>query len=288
MEKKTKWVATLPGRITQMTAGTLMMSVGIYFFKIPNGFSTGGVSGIGTILGKLLPFLSAASWIAILNVAMLILGFILLGKETGAFTVYCSLLMSGATWLLERLVPLSAPLTDDPMLELIYAMMLTGIGSALVFHSGSTTGGTDITAMILRKYSKIDTGKALLLCDAIVACSAIFVFGIKIGMYSVLGLFFKAFLVDGVIEAIDSCKCFMIVTDKPDDMVEFITKELGHTATLEKAEGAFTHSEKTVIHTVCRRIEGIRLRVKVKEIDPHAFMIVTTSSEIIGRGFRGV
>ena len=125
-----------------MTLGTVIMTAGVYFFKIPNGFATGGVSGIGTLLGKV-TFLSAANWITIINILMLIVGFIVLGRATGIRTVYCSLLFSGLTELLQLTVPIKAPLTDQPFLELVYAMLLTSIGSALIFWQNGSSGGTD-------------------------------------------------------------------------------------------------------------------------------------------------
>lgn len=284
MEKDNKRSFT---EIMIMTAGVVLMAAGIYFFKIPNGFSTGGVSGIGTILGAITP-LSAATWIAIINVTLLILGFIVLGKNTGIWTVYCSLLLSLLTNVFEWTLPMPEPLTDQPLLELIYAMFLTGIGSAMIFHSGATSGGTDITAMILRKYTKLDTGKALLCSDILIAFSSFIVFGVKIGLFSVLGLFTKAFLIDGIIESLDSCKYFVIITSKPGEIEDYIMATLRHGATVTKAEGAYTGEPKAMIHTVCKRIEAIRLRTKVKAVDPDAFIIVTTSSEIIGRGFRSL
>lgn len=273
--------------ILKMTVGVLLMAVGITFFKIPNGFSTGGVSGIGTLLGALTP-LSAATWIAILNVFLLILGFLILGRETGIWTVYCSILLSALTNVLERIYPAEGPLTDQPLLELVYAMFLTGIGSAMIFHAGATSGGTDITAMILRKYTKLDTGKALLCSDILIAASAFFVFGVKIGLFSLLGLFSKAFLIDGIIESLDTCKYFIIITEKPEPIEDFIIQKLKHSATAVKAEGVYSGTEKSMVHTVCKRIEAIRLRAAVKSMDPDAFIIVTTSSDIIGRGFRSL
>ena len=288
MEKKSIINKKSVLKVITMTLGVLLMAVGIYFFKIPNGFSTGGVSGIGTILGSVTAAISPAKWIVILNVSLLVLGFIFLGRETGIFTVYCSLLLSGATELLEILFPLAQPLTDEPLLELVYAMLLTGIGSAMVFQSGATSGGTDILAMILKKYTKLDVGKALLCTDFIIAFSSLFFFGIKIGLLSLLGLFSKAFIVDGLIENINSCKYFVIITENPEQILDYITKNLKHSATIEIGEGAYMHQKKYMIHTVCKRIEGVRLRTKVKEIDPGAFVIITTSSEIVGRGFRNL
>ena len=267
--------------------GTILLTAGVYFFKIPNGFSTGGVSGIGTLLGKVTT-VSPGTWISGINVFCLLLGFIVLGKETGIRTVFCSLLFSGLTKLLEIFFPVKEPFTDQPFLELIYAMLLTSIGSAIIFHCAASSGGTDIVALILKKYTGLNVGKALLCVDFLIAVSSFFVFGMKVGLFSVLGLFSKAYIVDGVIENMNSSKYFLVITTHPDEISEYILKELHHGATLVRATGAYTHDDKTALHTVCKRIEAIRLQKEVRRIDPSAFMIITTSSEIIGRGFRAV
>jgi uncharacterized membrane-anchored protein YitT (DUF2179 family) len=267
--------------------GVLLLSVGVSIFKIPNGFSTGGVSGIGTVLGKLTP-LSPALWISSINILLLILGFIFLGRQTGVKTVYCSLLFSALTWLFELFLPLSAPLTDQPLLELIYAMLLTSIGSALMFFYDASSGGTDIIALILKKYTNMNVGRALLCTDFVIAASSFFVFGVETGLFSLLGLFAKALLVDSVIDNLYSFKYFIVITTEGEKIEKFITDNLHHGATAHTAYGVFTGKEKVMIHTVCRRMEAILLRKKIKEIDPEAFTIITTSSEIIGRGFRGV
>ena len=272
---------------SRMVVGVFLMTAGVYFFKIPNGFSTGGSSGIGTLLGKITP-LSPGTWILLLNVALLLVGFLFLGKTMGIRTVVCSLLFSGLTQILEWIVPISHPLTDQPLLELIYAMLLTGIGSAMIFYSGPSSGGTDIVALILQKYTRLDVGKALLCSDFLIAACAFVVFDVKTGLFSVAGLFAKAFLVDGIIENLNTCKYFVIITTQPDEICRFVLEGLHHGATVERGEGAFTHENKTILHTVCRRAEAVRLQKKVREVDPSAFIIITTSSEIIGRGFRGV
>ena len=270
-----------------MTLGTVLLTVGVYFFKIPNGFSTGGVSGIGTILGKVTA-ISPAKWISIINIALLIFGFIFLGRETGAKTIYCSVLFSALTWLLEIVKPMYSPLTDETFLELIYAMLLTSIGAAMIFNSGASSGGTDIVALLLKKYARIDVGKALLAVDFLIAGSSFFVFGMKIGLFSMLGLFIKAFWVDSVIESLNSCKYFIVITDRSDEISKYIISKIHHGVTVTDAVGGYTNEKKQMVHTVCKRMEAIKLRSRVYEIDPHAFTIITTSSDIIGRGFRSV
>ncbi len=270
-----------------MNFGCILLSLGVYFFKIPNGFATGGVTGIGTILGKITP-ITPAGWIWILNILLLILGFIFLGKENGIKTVYCSMLYSAITYLLEVFLPVTEPLTNQPFMELAYAMLLTSIGSAIIFYSNASSGGTDIAALILKKYTSLDVGKALLIVDFIVALSAFVVFDIETGLFSLMGLFAKAFIVDGVIESFNTCKYFIVITSKRDEISEFIIKTLHHGVTVSQVTGEYTHENKSMIHTVCKRGEAIRLKGKIKEIDPRAFSIITTSSEIIGRGFRSV
>lgn len=270
-----------------MTMGCVLLAIGVYFFKIPNGFATGGVTGIGTVLAKLTP-ISPGTWIWVLNLALLLLGFIFLGKGNGVKTVYCSMLYSAITYVLEILVPLTEPLSNQPLLELVYAMLLTSIGSAFIFNADASSGGTDITALILKKYTDIDVGKALLAVDFVVAASSFIVFDIQTGLFSLLGLFAKAFIVDAVIDNLNTCKYFVVITDKREEISTFIMDTLKHGVTVASVVGEYTKQEKAMIHTVCKRVEAIKLRSKIKEIDPKAFVIITTSSEIIGRGFRGV
>lgn len=270
-----------------MNLGCILLSMGVYFFKIPNGFATGGVTGIGTVFAAVTP-ISAGAWIWILNIGLLVLGFIFLGRDTGIRTVYCSMFYSALTYVFEVFIPLGSPLSDQPFLELVYAMLLTSVGSAMIFNSEASSGGTDIIALIMKKYSNIDIGKALLISDFIVAASSFAVFGIRTGLFSLLGLFSKAFIVDTVIESFNTCKYFVVITSKRDEISEYIIKDIHHGATVNEVVGEFTKDKKYMIHTVCRRAEAIRLRARIKQIDPHAFIIITTSSEIIGRGFRTV
>ena len=270
-----------------MTLGCLMLAAGVYFFKIQNNFVTGGVTGIGVILAAITP-ISAGIWIWLLNIALLIIGFGILGKDTGFKTVYCSMLYSAFTYIFEKCFALTAPLTDQIFLELVYAMLLTSIGSAFIFNSDASSGGTDIVALILKKFTSIDVGKALLITDFTVAMSSFWFFGVQTGLYSLLGLFSKAFIVDGVIESFNTCKYFIVITSKKEEIRDYIIKNLHHGVTSSTVIGEYTNEEKTMLHTVCKRIEAIKIRRQIKEIDPKAFIIITTSSEIIGRGFRSV
>ena len=271
-----------------MTFGVLLLTAGVYFFKIPNGFSTGGVSGISTVLGAVIPGFTPGMLITGINVLLLVVGLFVVGRDFGLKTVWCSLLFSGLTMLLEAVVPMKAPLTDEPLLDLICAILLTAIGSALMFRAGASSGGTDIVAMILKKYTSLDIGKALLVTDFLIAASAFLVFSPETGIFSLLGLFAKAFVVDGIIESIGTCKYFTIVTTKKEEIGAYIMSTIHHGFTELHGLGGFTGEERFVLLTVCKRIEGARLRKFCKEVDPHSFIIVSNTSEIIGKGFRAI
>lgn len=271
-----------------ITLGTVLTAVGIYFFKFPNNFSTGGVSGISILLGKLVPFLSPAVSMWVINLILLLIGFLFFGRGFGLMTAYCSMLYSFLTWLFEVIYPMTAPFTDQPFLELCFAMMLPAVGSAILFNCNASTGGTDIVAMILKKYTSLDIGKALLVSDALIAFSACFVFDIRTGLFSLLGLIIKAFVVDSVIESINLCKYFSIVTSCPDAICNYIIREMNRSSTVIDAIGAYSHENRKVILVACRRSEAVRLRQYIKTVDPKAFMFITNTSEIIGKGFRTV
>ena len=265
--------------------GILFTSVGIYFFKATNNFVTGGVSGLSVLLARLVPVLSQATYMLIINFALILIGLIFLGKQCSILTVYASSLLSLLTLAFERFVPLDNPLTDLPFLELVWAVLLTGIGAALLFRCNASTGGTDIVALVLKKYTSLNVSQALLLTDFIISVSAFMVYGVQTGLLSLLGLFAKAFVIDDVLESINMCKAFTVITTESKAINEYITKNLGHSATSYDALGAYTGENRTVILTVCHRAEAAQLRRRIKEIDSHAFIIITNTSEIMGKGF---
>ncbi len=270
-----------------ITAGVLCVIIGVYFFKFPNNFAIGGVTGVAMILAKVLP-VSSATIVLIINVALLVVGAVVIGKDFGIKTVYGSLLLSFGLKALEWICPLEAPLTDEPVLELMFAVLLPAVGAAILFNNGGSTGGTDIVAMILKKVTSMDIGKSLLASDFILTLLVFPTFGIKTGLLSLLGLILKTTVIDNVIESMNLCKYMTIICEKSDEISDFIVKELHRGATTYKAEGAFTGKEKIVIMTVVSRAQAIRVRKFIKERDPHAFVFITNTSEIIGRGFRGV
>lgn len=274
-------------RYLLMTVGISITAVGVYFFKFPNNFSTGGVSGLSLILGRLFPspVLTPSIFMLIINAALLVVGFLALGRNFAFSTVYCSMLLSVGTAMLERICPLSSPLTNQPFLELCFAVLLPSFGSAILFHLDASSGGTDIIAMIVRKYTSLNIGAALTVADALIAIAAFVCFGPQTGLFSIMGLLMKSVMVDYVTDSFKTKKCFQIITSKPEPIVEFIMKTLHRGATLEDVHGAYSQEKRTMVITVLGRSQALALRKYIHLIDPHAFMIITQSTEIVGKGF---
>ena len=235
-----------------LTLGTLLMTVGVYFFKFPNNFTFGGVTGFAVLIAKFVP-LSASDVSFWLNMILLLVGFIFFGKRFGAKTAYTSVLLSVTLSLLERICPMNGPMTDEPMLELCFAITLPAVGSAILFNMGASSGGTDVIAMILKKYTSVDIGKALLISDLLAAAATCFIFDIKTGLYAFLGLTVKSLMIDSIIENIHLCKYFTVVCEAPEPICDFILRELKRSATTVEATGAFSGSQKHVVYTVLSR-----------------------------------
>lgn len=268
-----------------LTVGTGMVAIGTYFFKFPNQFSTGGVTGIAVILSSIFPSISSSLFASVINVLFLFLGFIFLNRGFGVRTVYCSLLFSGMLTGLEWIFPMAGPLTDEKLLELFFGVIFPALGSAILFNAQSSTGGTDILAMILKKYTSLDIGMALLYVDVLIAGSTLVLINVETGLFSLLGLVLKSVLVDSVIESLNRKKSFILVTSCPKEVCDFITHDLHRSATFWKGEGAYSHQDKWVVLTALSRAQAVALRRHLKSIDPHAFMLITNSSEIFGKGF---
>ena len=232
-----------------------------------------------------MPAVPASDLTAALNLLSLLLGFAVLGRGFGARTIFCTLLFSAMLAGLEAAVPLSAPLTDQPLLELLFGVLLPALGSALLFNIEASTGGTDIVAMVLKKFTSLDIGMALLLSDVLIAGATLFIYDIRTGLFSLLGLMLKSVLVDSAIESLNRRKSFMVVTTLPEEVCDFITKRLHRSATYWTAAGAYSGEECTVVLTVISRGQAVLLRRYLRGVDPHAFMVVSNSSEIFGKGF---
>lgn len=267
-----------------ITASILVMVAGVYFFKFPNHFAFGGVTGFSTVVSAVTR-MSAGDFTFAANMVLILVGFVFVGRQFGIKTVYASVLMSVSLSILEKLYPMTRPLTSEPLLELVFAIFLPAVGSAVLFNIGASSGGTDILALILKKYTSFNIGTALFMADFIAVAAAFFIFGPATGLFSSLGLMAKSLMVDGVIENINLCKCFNIVCDDPMPICDYIINHLNRSATVYEAQGAFTHNKKAVVMTTMKRGQAVQLRNYIRSVEPTAFMMVTNSSEIIGKGF---
>lgn len=270
-----------------LTFSTLIMAVGIYFFKFTNNFTFGGITGIAVLVAKFLP-ISASDFSFVVNILLLIIGWIVLGKSFAEKTAYSTILLSVSLSLLERIYPMSHPLTNEPLLELIFAILLPALGSAILFNIGASSGGTDVIAMILKKYTSVDIGKGLMISDLIFTLAGFLVFNVKTGLYSLFGLIMRSALIDNFIESFNRSKYFHVVTSNATCICDFIQNDLQRGATIVNATGAFTGDDKYIILTVLSPSQAVKLRNFIKEHDPKAFLLVSNTSEIIGKGFHSV
>ena len=270
-----------------LTISTLIMAVGIYFYKFTNNFTFGGITGIAVLVAKFLP-ISASDFSFVVNILLLIIGWIVLGKSFAEKTAYSTILLSVSLSLLERIYPMSHPLTNEPLLELIFAILLPALGSAILFNIGASSGGTDVIAMILKKYTSVDIGKGLMISDLIFTLAGFLVFNVKTGLYSLFGLIMRSALIDNFIESFNRSKYFHVVTSNATCICDFIQNDLQRGATIVNATGAFTGDDKYIILTVLSPSQAVKLRNFIKEHDPKAFLLVSNTSEIIGKGFHSV
>ncbi len=290
--KKNKFLSLLK-EYSVISLGVLLVAIGVHFFKFPNNISTGGVTGIAVVLNQIIPFLSASNIVTILNAVLLIVGFIFLGKEFGIKTVYGSALLSVFLEVFDIIIPITTPMTNEPVLEMLYAVIFPAAGAAVLFFNRASTGGTDIVAMIIRKYVNLDSGKALLCADFFFVLLTFYNFerkelSILTGLLSLVGLLLKSLVVDNLLESLNQSKYFMIITDKREQVEGYIKDTLKRGATTWECEGAFAHRHEYAIVSVMNRYQAFRLRSYIKSIDPQAFIIITSTSDIIGKGFREI
>lgn len=268
-----------------ITLAVIIMDLGIYAFKFPNHFSFGGVSGLAVVLNEILG-ISAAQINLVINLALLVIGFAVLGKSFGLKTAYATVLSSVVLSLMEKMMPISAPLTNQPMLELAYAIALPAVAAAMLFYVDASGGGTDIVAMILKKYTTIDIGTALLISDVAIVALSFIAFDVRTGLFSVCGLLAKSIFVDRTMDQMRLCKYFTIISSNPEPICNFIQNVLNRSTTLYNAEGGYSHENKKVILCALDRRQAVILQRFIRQTDDSAFIMITKSSETFGKGFR--
>jgi len=271
-----------------LNLGLVITAVGIAVFEAPNNFAMGGASGAAIVLTSFFPRISVGGFLWILNLSLLALGFAFLGRVCAGWTAYSSLALSFYVSVLQHVFPMAHPLTNDLVIEMVFSVMLPAVGMAMVFNVGASTGGTDIVAMILAKYTGFHIGWSLFASDVLIVIVSLFRFDIRTGLYCFLGILIRTFIVDGFIESVNIRKVCTIITDNPQPILNYILHTLDRSATLSKAEGGYLKEPKEVIMACLTRAEATRLRRFVRKLDPNSFMTIVSSSEIIGNGFKSV
>ena len=261
-------------------AGVIMVAVGIHFFLLPSKLSIGGATGMALVLSKYIP-LSTGALLVVVNIVLFALGFLIIGNKFGVKTVCTSLGLSATVWLLEIFIPIKEPIVHNTFLQLIIAVLLYGTGAGLVLNQYASTGGSDIFAMIFQKYTGLDLGKGCLITDFVITLFAGFAYGTEIALFSLVGVIMNGLVIDSTIEGMNSSKYCVINTDNPEALCKFLV-ELGRSANVYKATGAFTKAERSVIQTVMSRRDFVKLKNFLSKNDEKAFMVVTNAHSVFG------
>ena len=285
-EKVMKYVKQYVKQYVLITLSISIMSVGVYFFKFPNNFVFGGVTGTAALVAKLTP-MSASAFSSAANLVLLVVGLIFLGKEFAMTTGYATFVMSVELMVFEKLCPLSGPLSDQPMLDLLFAIALPAIASALLFNVGASSGGTDIIALIVEKYTHIHSiAVALFITDLFMVIAACFVFDLYTALYSFVGLTVKSLVIDAVLEKIKTCKAILIVCDEKKPICDFVMRKLMRGATYTPCFGAYTDKPHYIIYTTLTRHEADQLQEFIHKEHLNAFMSMLSTTEVFGKGFN--
>ena len=270
--------------IVLMTFAAILLAFSSHSFKYPNHFVIGGVEGLSIILSGYL-HLQPAKITLISNLLLLVLAYFIIGKKFVIRTGFVSILNSVTAVALDYILPLTHTLTTNKLLELILAVTVSAFASTILFHVSASSGGSDIVAIILKKYTNIEIGKSLLMVDSLLTIVSIKIFGIEIGLLSCLGLIMKGVFVDAIVQSFNTAKFFIIITSKPDEVGSFIRQDLNRSATVLDGKGLYKGKNHTLFMCVTNKYEAGLFGNFIKSIDPACFITIINTSQIIGKGF---
>ncbi|WP_408955718.1 YitT family protein [Natroniella sp. ANB-PHB2] len=265
-----------------ITVGSILISLALVIFLVPNRIAAGGVSGLATVLYHLFNW-PVGTVILALNVPLFILGVKELGAKFGFKTLYGIIILSVAT---DLLAPHLSFVTDDLLLVAIYGGGLAGVGLGIVFKSKGTTGGTDLVAQIISKYTGLSAGKGLLIIDFFVISLAGIVFNIELALYALISLAITSTAIDLVQEGSNISKGAFIISDFAGEIKKEIIDELDRGVTILNGRGGFTEEDKDILLCIISRSEVSDLKNVVHTIDKDAFVIITEVREVLGEGFK--
>lgn len=262
-----------------ITLGTAIVAAAVFFFMVPSNVSVGSIAALAMIFARLVP-LSIATLTLIMNIALLIFGFLFIGKEFGAKTVYTALLLPVIMGIFEVIFPNNQSLTNDQTLDVICYICLVSIGQSMLFVRNASSGGLDIVGKFMNKYFHIEIGKAVGLAGMVVALSSILVCDIKTVILSVLGTYFGGVILDHFIFGTTIKKRVCIISKKEKEILDFILHELHSGATKYHAYGTYSNAQYTEINTIVDKNEYLQLMNFITKVDPSAFVTVYAVNEM--------
>lgn len=262
-----------------ITIGTAVVAVAVFFFMVPSNVSVGSIAALAMIVSKYVP-LSIATLTFIMNVALLIFGFVFIGKEFGAKTVYTALLLPVIMGVFEMIFPNNQSLTNDQTLDVICYICVVSIGQSMLFVRNASSGGLDIVGKFMNKYFHMELGKAVGLAGMVVALSSVFVYDLKTVILSVLGTYFGGIILDHFIFGTTIKKRVCIISKKEQEILDFILHELHSGATKYHAYGTYSDAKYTEINTIVDKNEYLKLMNFITKVDPSAFVTVYAVNEM--------
>ncbi|MBQ6324164.1 MAG: YitT family protein [Bacilli bacterium] len=268
-------------RLIQFLIGCFLVSVSYNLFIAPNNLVPGGVGGLAIIFNNLFG-MANSTFILIANILLLILCFFLLGKEKTSASFLGSILLPTFIKLTEDLNVWLQIDSSHLLLSAAFGGIIYGFGAGLVFRAGFTNGGTDIINHIITKYAKVSLGKSMLMSDGLIVLASGIFFGLNSMIYSIIILYIISLISDRVVLGISDSKFFYIITEKEDEVREFIIKYLGHGVTIFKAKGGYKKETENVLMTVIPTKDYFRLKNGINEIDEEAFFIITDTYQVFG------
>ena len=279
MNKKAVPTAAAVRELAILTGAVAIIAAAVYFFLVPSHASVSSISGLGIVLANFVPLpLSAITMI--LNVVLLVIGFLTCGREFGAKTVYTSILLPSFIVLFERLFPNLGSLTDSQELDVLCYILVVSVGLSILFNRNASSGGLDIVAKIMNKYLHMDLGKAMSLSGMCVALSAALVYDKKTVVLSVLGTYFNGLVLDHFIFDNNIKRRVCIITGKEEELRRFIIEDLHSGATVYESYGAYNMQKRREIITIVDKAEYQKLMSYMNREDPQAFITVYTVSDM--------
>ena len=279
MNKKAVPTAAAVRELAILTGAVAIIAAAVYFFLVPSHASVSSISGLGIVLANFVPLpLSAITMI--LNVVLLVIGFLTCGREFGGKTVYTSILLPAFIGLFERLFPNLGSLTDSQELDVLCYILVVSVGLSILFNRNASSGGLDIVAKIMNKYLHMDLGKAMSLSGMCVALSAALVYDKKTVVLSVLGTYFNGLVLDHFIFDNNIKRRVCIITKKEEELRRFIIEDLHSGATVYESYGAYNMQKRREIITIVDKAEYQKLMSYMNREDPQAFITVYTVSDM--------